>query len=163
MTRNEIYTAHGMNLMNQYGLIAKGWKFRVVSLVYNRKNVLGYCNHNTKEIQILAAMVANEDHAMIMEIIRHEIAHAIVGPGHGHDTVWRSAARMVGANPRATVHTTQLSTTTIKTRYKYQLALKNSDGTIERIEQYTNRRTKLDGKMLRQRPATLNKLIWVNT
>jgi predicted SprT family Zn-dependent metalloprotease len=39
----------------------------------------------------------------IMETVRHEVAHAIVGPGKGHDNEWKTAAWRIGANPQARV------------------------------------------------------------
>ena len=38
----------------------------------------------------------------ILDTIRHEIAHALVGPGHGHSIVWQHAAKQVGADTSAT-------------------------------------------------------------
>ena len=37
---------------------------------------------------------ADIDH--IRDTILHEIAHALVGPCHGHDAVWRQKAREIG-------------------------------------------------------------------
>ena len=33
----------------------------------------------------------------LCETIRHELAHIAVGPGHGHDVVWRQTARAFGS------------------------------------------------------------------
>jgi hypothetical protein len=33
--------------------------------------------------------------------VRHEAAHALVGPGHGHSVVWKRQARALGVNPAA--------------------------------------------------------------
>lgn len=38
--------------------------------------------------------VATDDEAM--QTLLHEIAHALVGPGHGHDRVWLAMARAIG-------------------------------------------------------------------
>jgi predicted SprT family Zn-dependent metalloprotease len=29
----------------------------------------------------------------------HEIAHALVGPKHGHDDIWKTVCRRIGARP----------------------------------------------------------------
>lgn len=39
---------------------------------------------------------AHTTHADITNTILHEIAHARVGPGRGHDEVWRAEARRIG-------------------------------------------------------------------
>ncbi len=33
------------------------------------------------------------------DTIAHEVAHLLVGPGHGHSQVWRDACAITGANP----------------------------------------------------------------
>jgi hypothetical protein len=35
----------------------------------------------------------------IVDTILHEIAHALVGPRHGHDTVWKAKCTDIGARP----------------------------------------------------------------
>jgi predicted SprT family Zn-dependent metalloprotease len=38
--------------------------------------------------------------AEIVDTLLHEIAHALVGPGHGHDAVWKAKCVEVGARPQ---------------------------------------------------------------
>jgi predicted SprT family Zn-dependent metalloprotease len=81
-------------LLEQYGLIEKGWKFQWD----HAQTRLGVCKHSRKVI----AFSQNFDHIGREEIedtIRHEIAHALVGPNHGHDDVWRRKCVEVGAKP----------------------------------------------------------------
>ena len=161
MTKIEIYTAHAMDLFHRHGLSAAGWTFRIVTKVGTSASTLGMCKHATKTIQVLNAHVQNDSHAAIMDTILHEIAHAIVGPGKGHGPVWRAAASRIGANPRAT-SSVKSSEETKKFMYKYRLAIKHADGTIERLNEYTNRRTKLDGYFAKNRRDTMNMLAWVD-
>ena len=39
--------------------------------------------------------------AEVRDTLLHEVAHALVGPGHGHDAVWRKKCRAIGAKPEA--------------------------------------------------------------
>ena len=41
----------------------------------------------------------------VRDTILHEIAHALVGPGHGHDAVWKAKCVEVGAKPEAAAAT----------------------------------------------------------
>jgi predicted SprT family Zn-dependent metalloprotease len=36
---------------------------------------------------------------LIVESVKHEIAHALVGPGHGHGEVWQRQAAELGIPP----------------------------------------------------------------
>jgi len=77
-------------LMQQYGLT--GWR---VKLDHARRRA-GQCDYNTKVISLSRLYVRNADKAHIRDTILHEIAHALVGPHHGHDAVWRQKAREIG-------------------------------------------------------------------
>lgn len=91
-----INTAHG--LMAKYGLTALGWKFKLD----NAKKRAGLCRHGYKTVSLskhYVAMNANSRPDDVIDTILHEIAHALVGPGHGHDEVWRDMCITVGAKP----------------------------------------------------------------
>lgn len=57
-----------------------------------------YINPKTKNVRIKLhkEYTLNGSRESVMETLLHEIAHAIVGPNHGHDTVWQAVARKVG-------------------------------------------------------------------
>ena len=79
-------------LINQYCPdFSLGWM--------NKKRVLGDCNHGRKLIRLSKFHSQNNDRAVTRNTILHEIAHAIVGPGHGHNNVWKRACLTVGAKP----------------------------------------------------------------
>jgi predicted SprT family Zn-dependent metalloprotease len=87
-----------VDLMTQQGLI--GWKF-----AYNRrKQAMGLCVYRRKTIELSIHFVARNPPAEIVDTILHEIAHALVGPGHGHDAVWKRQCVAVGARPQRCGH-----------------------------------------------------------
>lgn len=80
--------------MYDHGLIQKGWKFR-----YGRgKKRFGCCDYDKKEISISRPLSNLNDEKKVMDIILHEIAHALVGYGHGHDKVWRRKCIEIGGD-----------------------------------------------------------------
>lgn len=63
------------------------------------RRTLGLCRHRHKVIQLSAPFVRLNDEADVLDVILHEVAHALVGPGKGHGEAWQAMARRVGANP----------------------------------------------------------------
>ena len=83
-----------VDLLTQHGLV--GWKF-----AYNRrKQAMGLCVYRRKTIELSIHFVARNEAAEIVDTILHEIAHALVGPGHGHDAAWKRQCVAVGARPQ---------------------------------------------------------------
>jgi predicted SprT family Zn-dependent metalloprotease len=79
-------------LMFEYGLIPRGWNF-----AWNRQvNAYGLCNYERFTIYLSKLLVPQMTVAQTENVIKHEIAHAIVGSGHGHDEVWRNQATLIG-------------------------------------------------------------------
>ena len=69
-----------------------GWKFGF-DLAPARG---GICRDTEKQITLSVTYCLKASEAEIVDTILHEIAHAIVGPGHGHDAVWKAAAQRIG-------------------------------------------------------------------
>lgn len=94
-----ISTAHnnlmrlGCDLMSENGLYM--WACAVGSAAREA----GSCNYAQKRITISGPLAKLNDEAETRDTILHEIAHALVGPGHGHGKVWKAMAVKVGANP----------------------------------------------------------------
>lgn len=80
--------------MDAHGLY--DWKFQFDGA--KRRN--GMCSHREKIIYLSRHLTARRDPMKVRNTILHEIAHALVGPGHGHDKVWKAKAAEIGADPK---------------------------------------------------------------
>ena len=78
------------NLMTRHGL--KGWSFQFDDATQRA----GLCNHRTKVISMARQYCFEASEADRTDTILHEIAHALVGAKHNHDSVWKAAARAIG-------------------------------------------------------------------
>ena len=78
------------SLMAAHGL--DGWN---VKLDHARRRA-GQCDYRKREISLSRHYVRHAEESHIRDTILHEIAHALVGPHHGHDAVWRRKAREIG-------------------------------------------------------------------
>lgn len=90
------------SLMKQHGLLPH-WRFVIDTRPHSCR--LGCCDSRQKLIVISAHHVINSPDASVMDTLLHEIAHAIVGCLHGHDSKWRDCAQSIGAVPRICMDT----------------------------------------------------------
>ena len=65
----------------------------------NAKKRFGYCSYTDNTISLSEKLVEMNNEQEVEDVIRHEIAHALVGSGHGHDRAWKQKAEEVGADP----------------------------------------------------------------
>jgi predicted SprT family Zn-dependent metalloprotease len=56
----------------------------------------GSCRYSDQQITLSVTYCLKASKEEIVDTILHEIAHAIVGPKHGHDATWKAAARQIG-------------------------------------------------------------------
>ncbi len=56
----------------------------------------GVCRYRERRIDLAVSYCLAASRADIEDTILHEIAHAIVGPQHNHDAVWKAKAREIG-------------------------------------------------------------------
>jgi len=84
-------------LMAEHGL--DGWTL----VLDTAKTRAGVCRADRKQLGLSRHLTALHSEAEVTETVLHEIAHALVGPGHGHDAVWRAAARRIGCTGRRCV------------------------------------------------------------
>jgi predicted SprT family Zn-dependent metalloprotease len=62
------------------------------------KTRAGATHFRHRRITLSAPLTRAHDEDLVRDTILHEIAHALVGPAHGHDRVWKAKAREVGAS-----------------------------------------------------------------
>jgi predicted SprT family Zn-dependent metalloprotease len=82
-----------LELLARHGL--HDWTFAL----NRRKRTLGLCRYDARTVELSIHLVDRNGPEEIRDTILHEIAHALVGPGHAHDAVWRAKAVEVGARP----------------------------------------------------------------
>ena len=82
-----------LNLMAEHGL---SWNFR-----WDRaKKRAGQTNFTTRTITLSKHLTQLCTEEQVRHTILHEIAHALVGHGHGHGPVWQAKAKELGTSPR---------------------------------------------------------------
>lgn len=108
----ELLTKHGLD----------EWS---VSITRSRR-MLGQCSYRFKEIRLSQHHIDLGTDEEVMNTIRHEIAHALVGPGHGHNHLWREMACKLGLeNPRS-------KTKVSYSNHKYEIACRLCNRTVQR-------------------------------
>ena len=83
------------DLREKWNLPALGWKWQYNSL----KRTLGQCNYREKKLFFSTEFIPINPPEIIFDVIKHEIAHALVGPTNRHNNVWKRKAIEVGARP----------------------------------------------------------------
>lgn len=82
-----------VRLMKEFQLF--GWRFRFDSA----RRRFGQCSYRDRVISLSKYLVAINGRSQVEDTIRHEIAHAVIGPGHGHGYKWKQSAVACGASP----------------------------------------------------------------
>jgi len=83
-----------IGLMKKHGLITEffPWRFEFD----NAKRRFGSCNDMRKIITLSLSLTELNEEAEVTNTILHEIAHALVGCGHGHNWLWKAKALEIG-------------------------------------------------------------------
>lgn len=83
-------------LMGQHGLTEKGWVF----VLDNSVSRAGCCFHHTKTVSMSKHLSHSKEHGMdeVRNILLHEIAHALAGPGAKHGVEWKEIALRIGCD-----------------------------------------------------------------
>ena len=79
-----------VQLLALHGL--KGWSFQYC----DASSRAGMCSHHTKVIGLSRLYGIHATEKEVRDTILHEIAHALAGPNHNHDRVWKDVARSIG-------------------------------------------------------------------
>ena len=93
-TLQEIQTLGNRHLtrFQHNGALPSGWAFGF-DLATSRA---GVCRYAERRIDLSVSYCLAATRAEIEDTVLHEIAHAIVGPRHNHDDVWKAKAREIG-------------------------------------------------------------------
>ncbi|AXH49342.1 SprT-like protease [Streptomyces phage Blueeyedbeauty] len=94
-------------LMAAHGLV--GWRFEWD----NAARRFGRCTYSTRTISMSRQLTVQRTEMAVRNTMLHEIAHALVGPGHGHDAVWRAKAISIGCDGK------RCSADKVEVNYKY--------------------------------------------
>lgn len=97
-------------VLEEHGLDKQGWTFE---WDYAKRRA-GQCRYGDKVISLSFSYSNLNDEANVENTIRHEVAHALVGPGHGHGPVWQRMALKIGCNASRTT-----TPDTVKPKGKY--------------------------------------------
>lgn len=73
----------------------RGWRFQVTRAV----RTLGTCRYGPRIIGMSRFLIQMNPLEETRDTLLHELAHALVGPQHGHGPLWRSVARYLGCRP----------------------------------------------------------------
>ena len=128
---------YALEQMKKWELTEQGWSF-----VWDTRAVrrYGQCRYRSKEIGITKKLANINTIEETKDVVLHEIAHALVGRGHGHDYVWKRMCRKVGAKPER-CYTPEDRGGTVKTiKGKYKLVNKDTG----EVYRYYHRRPRLD-------------------
>jgi predicted SprT family Zn-dependent metalloprotease len=121
-----------LELMEKHDLMERGWRFGFD----NAKRRFGCCNYSYKQITLSQALTLVNDEVRVKNTILHEIAHALVGRGHGHNGVWKRKALEIGCDGNRCYS----SKNTVTPESKY-IAICNTCGHTHRKHRLTRRIT----------------------
>ena len=84
--------------MKSHGLTDLDWDFQWD----NARKRFGQCNYRLRVLSFSKFLTEHSEEDAFMATVMHEIAHALVGPGHGHGMVWRRKMLALGQSPNRT-------------------------------------------------------------
>lgn len=88
-TKYKAALVRGAEHMIAHGLL--DWRVKL----HNKRKVLADCNNRTRTIRYSKHFLKIATPDQLDGVTLHEIAHALVGPGHGHDAVFKRKVREI--------------------------------------------------------------------
>lgn len=82
------------NLLQEHGLAKEGWRIKYDDSIRR----FGQCQYKGKVISLSWKLCELNEVEQVKDTILHEIAHALVGSGNGHNWKWKSKAIEIGCN-----------------------------------------------------------------
>ena len=129
-------------VIRSFGL--SDWRFEIG----RAKRRLGVCRFRTRTIGVSAFVLDQPQE--LRNTMLHEIAHALVGPRHGHGPVWRAMARRIGARAE------RCNTTAVVPQGRWRA---NCHG-CQRVAHRHRRPKKINGWYCRACGRGVGRLIW---
>jgi len=96
MDRDKLVAIAG-ELFKQHGLDVQGWRLEFRN--YGQR--FGWCCSRRLVIALDTFYAKNNDEKLVLDTLTHEVAHALVGPIHGHGPIWKAMAMRLGCIPSA--------------------------------------------------------------
>jgi len=114
---------YALEQMEKWELTEQGWSF-----VWDTRAVrrYGQCRYHKKEIGITKKLANINTFEESQDVVLHEIAHALVGRGHGHNEVWRNKCIEIGAKPEQYYQPEDRGGTVKQLKAKYLLVNKDT-------------------------------------
>ena len=106
-------------------------------VVVDKLSCLGKANIKG-EVIITSDFIGIDDFQLLIDIVRHEIAHLIAGIEEGHNAYWKSVCDIIGCEPKAQGGASEAM---LEKAFKYRLIAVLRDGG-EVVVDYKNRRSK---------------------
>jgi predicted SprT family Zn-dependent metalloprotease len=123
--------------MRNHGLISQGWVFQWD----NARHRFGLCQYRYKTLSFSKFLTENSEEDEFMATVMHEIAHALVGAGHGHGIVWRRKMIELGQSPNRTKRSNSAQVEAKKATANYVVTCSVTGNVVAHMDRLVKQRT----------------------